>query len=384
MRRNRSFLVLILLILIVSWTPIIHAEGIPIPSRLEELSAQVKIRFCPDRRTSVWEISVEGDSLGYMVRGETDSKVARTEFSRLLAESFPNDKIGIEIRLLPDDTMGANSFALPYNSVATLRRRPTVTEEIVNQTLRGLPLEILKEERGFFLARTDDGYLGWISDDRIVWGGDSLRNAWNSTRLVVFTDIEGVAYEKPSPKSQPVFDVVLGNRLKFAGKKRNWIQVETPDGRAGFLPSRQLIELNEYLARPLTAEAVLKTARKLVGRPYMWGAASPKFLDCSGFTQTVFRDNGLILQRDASMQVNQGSEVDTTNFPSKLKPGDLLFFSPRPDRITHVGIYIGDYQFIHSSSLVTIDSFNPKDKNYNDYRRKSLRRVKRIIPETEK
>ena len=116
----------------------------------------------------------------------------------------------------------------------------------------------------------------------------------------------------------------------------------------------------------------------MLGRPYMWGAASPKQLDCSGFTQTVFRQHGYVLQRDASMQVFEGTAVDTANFPQNLKPGDLLFFSPVPDRITHVGIYIGDWEFIHSSGRVRLDSFNPDHPNYNNYRRKSIRAVRRI------
>ena len=79
------------------------------------------------------------------------------------------------------------------------------------------------------------------------------------------------------------------------------------------------------------------------------------------------------------MQVQEGIPIDTTDFPQDLQSGDLLFFSLDPDRITHVGIYLGNEQFIHCSGQVRIDSFNPAASNYNDYRRKTIRAVRRIV-----
>ena len=195
---------------------------------------------------------------------------------------------------------------------------------------------------------------------------------------VVYIDLEGMVYKKASEKSQPVSDVVMGNRFRLIEKKRKWTEVGYPDGREGYIPSKSLENLDDYLNRPLDFDKIVRTAKSLVGRPYMWGAASPKQMDCSGFTQIVFRQHGYILQRDASMQFYEGTAVDTTNFPDNLKPGDLILFSPYPDRITHVGLYIGNYEFIHSSGRVRLDSFNPDDQHYNNYRRRSIRGVRRI------
>ena len=118
-------------------------------------------------------------------------------------------------------------------------------------------------------------------------------------------------------------------------------------------------------ARQPTAENIERTARKFIGRPYLWGGNSPKGFDCSGFTKTVFFLNGIDLQRDSSKQAGQGVAVPLDGDLSQLKKGDLLFFGHRarrgrPERVVHVGIYLGDKLFIHSSERVRISSLDPQ------------------------
>ncbi len=358
---------------------ILFADTTDVFNRVNSISESLKKQYCPDERTSVWLIEPQFEEDQFILRGETDNKPAQTELYRKIESALPVIHFQRDVKLLPDDVMDGIIFAVPKNSIAILRRRPSVTEEMVTQTLRGLPLDILKKERDFYFVRTDDGYLGWVSDDRVTEGDKTFKEEWENSPKVVFVDLEGVVYSKPTKKSMPVSDVVMGNRFKLIEKRRKWTKVAYADGRIGYIRSKSLQDFEDYLKNPLIPENVIKTACSLVGRPYIWGAASPKEMDCSGFTQIVFRQNGYVLQRDASMQVFEGVAVDTTNFPDNLKPADLIFFSPYPDRITHVGLYIGDYRFIHCSGRVRIDSFNPQDSNYNNYRRHSIRAVRRII-----
>jgi cell wall-associated NlpC family hydrolase len=79
------------------------------------------------------------------------------------------------------------------------------------------------------------------------------------------------------------------------------------------------------------------------------------------------------------MQVKEGEEVPLTNNLSHLKPADLLFWGRNADRITHVGIYIGDKRFIHSDGIVRINSFDPDHEEYSEYRTRTLRAARRII-----
>jgi len=358
---------------------IMPAETDSILTKIRTLADSLKTVYCPDSRTAVWTIEPEFVDNQYLLRGETDNSTARQKFYESVQQNYPQLQFKKEIKLLPDDVMGSRIFAIPQNSVEVLYRNPLVSAEMVTQTLRGLPLQILKWENGFYLVRTDDGYLGWVSEDGVTVGDRTFQDQWENSPQVVYIDIEGIVYSRPSLRSSSASDVVMGNRFKLLQGRRKWTKVGFADGRGGFLLTKSLQGLQEYQARSLNAEAVRATAISLIGRPYMWGAASPKAMDCSGFTQVVFRHNGYLLPRDANMQVQEGIPIDTTDFPHDLQSGDLIFFSLDPDRITHVGIYLGKEQFIHCSGRVRIDSFNPTAANYNDYRCKTMRAVRRII-----
>lgn len=95
------------------------------------------------------------------------------------------------------------------------------------------------------------------------------------------------------------------------------------------------------------ADAVIATAKQYIGVPYLWGGTTPKGFDCSGFVQYVFAKNGISLNRTADTQVKNGYAVSKAN----LKPGDLVFFqNTYKVGVSHVGIYIGNNQFIQASS----------------------------------
>ncbi len=93
--------------------------------------------------------------------------------------------------------------------------------------------------------------------------------------------------------------------------------------------------------------SIVDTAKKYLGVPYLWAGTTPAGFDCSGFTQYVFRQHGIQLNRTTLDQYKQGVYVSR----NALQPGDLVFFQNtyRPG-ISHVGIYVGDGNFIHASS----------------------------------
>jgi cell wall-associated NlpC family hydrolase len=122
----------------------------------------------------------------------------------------------------------------------------------------------------------------------------------------------------------------------------------------------------------------------MMGIPYLWGGTSTKGVDCSGFTKTIYLMNGLIIPRDASQQVHAGELIDNAKNWDMLEAGDLLFFgseatSTSSRRVVHVGMWIGDNEFIHSSRQVRISSVDPNAENYDQYNTNRYLEARRYI-----
>ena len=104
------------------------------------------------------------------------------------------------------------------------------------------------------------------------------------------------------------------------------------------------------------ARRIISTAMEYMGVPYVFGGTSPYGFDCSGYVQYVFAHSGISLPRTADVQYEVGTPVSTTD----LVPGDLVFFTTYTYGASHVGIYVGEGNFIHASSSqgVTISSLS--------------------------
>jgi cell wall-associated NlpC family hydrolase len=125
---------------------------------------------------------------------------------------------------------------------------------------------------------------------------------------------------------------------------------------------------------------------QFLGVPYLWGGTSVKGMDCSGFTKTVFRLNGMELNRDANQQALMGEEVVVDEQFNNLRTGDLLFFgrkatADRPERITHVAIYVGNKEYVHApgGARVRINSFDPAAPNFSQSLLTSFVRARRVL-----
>lgn len=101
---------------------------------------------------------------------------------------------------------------------------------------------------------------------------------------------------------------------------------------------------------------IVQTASRYLGTPYLWAGITPAGFDCSGFVMRVFSLNGVNIRRMADEQYYSGVKVKKED----LMPGDLVFFTTYGPGVTHVGIFIGEDKFIHSSLKrgVTISSLN--------------------------
>ncbi len=283
----------------------------------------------------------------------------------------------------------AQEYGVVNISVCNLRRTADFDAEMVSQALLGTPVHVLQmSENGnpWPQVQTPDNYTGWVHYAGITRMSKENYSAWNAAPKVVVTALTGVIYRQPSDKSPVVSDVVAGDRLKFVGKKGKWFQVEFPDGRKGYV-SKSIAQTEAEWRKGLdqSAEAILETARSMMGFPYLWAGMSPKGMDCSGFVRTALFMHDIIIPRDCSQIYLTGERI---NDRSQLVPGDLVFFgryredgSPRP---THVGFYLGNNRFLHSMGLVQIGSFDPSDPYYDAYNTGRYLFGDRILPYIDK
>lgn len=273
-------------------------------------------------------------------------------------------------------------------SVNFMREAPDYTAENGDQTLMGTVVEVVGEEGYWRQVVSPEPYKAWVNELGLAGMSADEANAYIASPKYICTADFTHIFAGPSPKSGTISDLVMGGLVRpvtdkrgKAVKKGRFLACMLPDGRTGWVSGSDVEDFASWTAaRNATGENIVNTARRFLGVPYMWGGTSFKAVDCSGFTLCVYFMNGILLPRNTSQQVRAGEEAAL----DALEPGDLLFFGTpatdeKPERVNHVGIYIGDGRFIHSSQLVRISSLDPSQPDY--YERKPLR-ARRILGHT--
>ena len=348
----------------------------------------VKQDYAPDGRLAIFNVGLERLGRGLVLTGEVDRAEARIEILRAVERT--GVKVADRIKVLPEERLGEQVWGIGCLSVASGRLQPEHKAELGNQVLMGEIVRVWKRSSHplytWYLVQTADGYLSWLHADTFVRCTREQAEAWRHAPLLIVTAMEDLVLEQPRADAPPVSDVVLGNLVRKTGETGDWYQVELPDQRAGFLPRRAAQDYAAWAqARRPTAENIEQTARRFLGRPYLWGGNSTKGFDCSGLTKQVFFLNGIDLLRDSSKQAGQGVAVPLDPDLRQLQKGDLLFFGrparrSQPERVVHVGIYLGNKLFIHSSGRVHISSLDPQSPLRDEVRIRTLLRARRLLP----
>ena len=380
---SRNFISLILLVLSVLILSSCATNSNP-DDRLIQALNPVQERYAPDRRVAVFSITPEWQNGILVAKGEVENPQAKSDALSALKLSSGVDAVD-SIMVLPDPKLGEDRFGIITVSVGNVRSKPGHPEELATQLLMGMVVKILKERGGWRYVQSHDDYLGWIERESMLITNLKGVDEWVRDPKLIVTDYFAVIRSKPNAKSVPVSDVVAGALMRRGQTRGSWQEVIFPDGRSGFIEKTMVEEYQKWRSsRKLDAENIEKSSKLFVGVPYLWGGTSPKGFDCSGYTKTVFRLNGLELNRDANQQAIMGEDVVVGTDLLGLKKGDLLFFGrkgteERPERIWHVAIYLGKKEFIHCSVRVRINSLDPAAPNFDSDRLNSFVRAKRVI-----
>ncbi len=363
--------------------------------KIVHIIEQASQQFAPDKRTAIleWQLT---DPDGPTIEITTTEPEAQQYISQSLAEQV-TARAKVMINTLPDSSVQGIVTGIVTLSTANLRVAPSHQAELASQLLLGTQVDLLQRTDEYYRVRTPEGYIAWINTSSIMpMAADALQQ-WKAGKKVIFTADFGHAYTQPDATSLRVSDLVMGNLLVSIGESDGFVQVRYPDGRKGYVKTGEVQPFDAWLdTRDPNAENILATAKTMMGIPYLWGGTSVKGVDCSGFTKTAFYMNGLIIPRDASQQVLAGQPIDILSGDTldvekairNLEPGDLLFFAagtnrPPDARVTHVALYLGNGEFIHSAGSVHVNSLLPDAPNYGALDTRTLIAARRYIGQTD-
>lgn len=230
-------------------------------------------------------------------------------------------------------------------TVAPVRAENSDRAEIVTEILFGESADILEVNKNWTKIKMHyDGYEGWMDTKQIKTVSDEYLA--NRKVTVVTEDFSSVLMKD-------------GKTLLSMGS-----EVEFP-----VVASKRSHNLRESIAL---------TAKEFINVPYLWGGKSFFAVDCSGFTQLVFKIHDIKLPRDASQQVEVGESL---TFVEESEMGDLAFFENAEGKIIHVGIMLDNQRIIHASGKVRIDTLDSSgifNKELNQHTHK-LRVIKKLI-----
>lgn len=222
-----------------------------------------------------------------------------------------------------------------------MRAEVSEKSEMTSQILYGETCEIIKTEGLYSKIKMDfDGYEGWVNSSVL-----KKENSEISKNLVT--------------QNYGVFDLPEGRNLLSLG-------------------SEVAFETENFVDNNNIRESLVKSAKKFINVPYLWGGRSYFGIDCSALVQLVYKIHGIALPRDADKQAELGEARD---FVEESEPGDLAFFEDETGFISHVGLVLSPFKLIHASGKVRIDSLDfsgiyNAEKNKHTHK---LRMVKTVI-----
>lgn len=247
-------------------------------------------------------------------------------------------------------------YGLINLSIIPLRLEPSDTSEMVSQALYGEYFKVIEQRKNWCKIRLSfDNYEGWIDHKQ-------------------YTEI-----------TKEVFEILKNTQASYSSDIIDYIT--TSDHQLISIPMGSQVSssklLNHFFEGNAIAEKrikskIIETAILYINSPYLWGGKTPFGIDCSGYTQMVYKINGYQLLRDASEQATQG---EVLSFIDESEPGDLAFFDNAEGAITHVGIILENHHIIHAHGKVRIDRldqtgiFNIETKKHTH----KLRVIKKII-----
>jgi len=259
---------------------------------------------------------------------------------------------------LPSSDTSVLAAGVISDSAVRLRKGAGTSTDIITEMSKGVPVKVLGWKDGWYKVEYN-GKKGYVSDEliKVYPTADSLKGY-----AVVDTDALNMR-SKASTDGKIVKVLDEGDVLTLQGFQNGWFKVKY-DGKTGYVSGDYVKLRLTKPAEPTTGSTgssapsggnagngsgtgaeIAAYAQTFIGVPYVYGGASPKGFDCSGFIKYVYAHFGYSLPHGTNAQYGYGKKVSKAD----LQPGDLVFFNNGGNPTTHAGIYIGNGKFVHST-----------------------------------
>ncbi|MCK5824806.1 MAG: C40 family peptidase [Ichthyobacteriaceae bacterium] len=356
-------------------------------SSIDSLKKAVKF----DKRENIFDYKIDTNSAKELVFSvkTTDANFTAQAVELAKKQGFSKSEV---ITLPVDSQLVATPYAVVTQSVANMRVGKSRAKGMATQTLMGMQMELLEKDGQWHKVKNAQGYIAWIPKPSFQYLTKAEADSLKALPKVMVTANTTFAYNVENNK-QVVTDLVYGNVLTLEKKGKKYTTVTIPGGRKAVVKTSELTPLKEWQANAkFNKQHVIDYGYNFNGQPYLWGGNSFKGIDCSGFSGAVYYSMGVFLPRDASQQIKQGDEIEysvekvnvngkehSKLVADKLEVGDLLFFgNKKRGSVTHVAVWIGNNEYLHSSGKVHVTSVDPTKDNYKEYLVDILVGVRRI------
>lgn len=253
-----------------------------------------------------------------------------------------------------------------------IRKEPGENKKIIGTLPKNGGGTILKKDDGSGWTKIKSGKVtGYVSSEYILTGKKANKAARKVAKLVAISNANSLNVRKePSVDSSVLTQVATGEELvveedlvvAYGEDHNKWVKVSVDNTEEGYI-AKEYVNLSYELAKASSVEEtqygsgvsstrvnLINSAKSHLGGRYVWGGTTlGSGVDCSGYTQALYRQHGISIPRTSGAQGHSGRTISS----SELKVGDLVFYGSSSSSINHVAMYIGSGQVIHASNART-------------------------------
>jgi len=230
-------------------------------------------------------------------------------------------------------------------NVVNMHSQPDRLSEVVSQAIYGTPLNLIEHTEFWVKIQScDDDYQGWIPKTQLLTRNSPFPNSKHVAQINgMWSHLYWVDDTALHP---PAMTLPFETKVEIISEPQDfhnrWIQIRLLDGETLWALRGDIV----IDPKPLSMKEMIQLSKRFLGIPFTWAGKSGFGFDCSAFVQTLYKQAGIYIPRDTKDQVNASFAIPINK--EDLQPGDLIFFGSKPPKVTHVGMYLGNGEFIHS------------------------------------